>query len=414
MKLNSFFKALVTLVSGTAAAHLITLLSLPVVSRLYNKEQFGELAVLMSSSAVLAIVMTLKLEMALFNRSSTVQRYAIVYSSAVMALFFLCISLLAVTLFQAQLLELYKQEISYITLFFIPIAAFFISLFVLITNFAIVERQFKDVAKVKVQRSLAQVILQVTLPFLSVGLILAESFSRGIGIFSLYKKNFSRESFKGFDLSTLVNTWKSNHRFLKFTSLAALCNVTSLQFPTLFIASIFGVSGAGVYLLTNRLVALPVSLLGQSMAQVYSSEFAARRKESQYLLALFKKMVVKSFIFSSLLFMTGGVIAEWGVVFLLGPQWGQVADFIVILIPMLILQFTVTPISNTLNMLECQHLMLLWDFLRLFLMVILAMVVIIEKLSVEQFLLGYSGSISLCYIILLCISWFKLKQTPLC
>lgn len=410
MKPNSFFKAIVTLVSGTAAAHIVTIAVLPIISRLYSKEQFGELAVLMSSSTILAIVMTLKLEMAIFNRSERKERHSIVFSTGVLATSFLLISLLFVTEFQVELLSLYDNKISTVTLFFIPIAAFFIALFFLITNYAIAEKQFKEVAKVKVQRSVAQVVLQIGLSFSAVGLVVAESLSRVVGVYSLYRKNLKASNFRGFGLQTFLEALKSNIRFLKYSSVAALFNVVSLQFPTLFIASVFGVSGAGVFLLTNRLVALPVSLLGQSMAQVYSSEFSSKIDNIEYLNTLFKKVVLKSFLFSSLIFVIGGAFAEWAVVFFLGEKWVQVSDFIVILTPMLILQFTSTPISNTLNMLECQHLMLMWDFFRLLSMCLLTVIAITQKLDIEQFLTGYSIVISVCYVLILCITWLKLKQ----
>lgn len=410
MKISYFLKSIITLVSGTAAAHLITLAALPIISRLYTKEQFGELAVLMSSSGILAIVMTLKLEVAIFNRSKRVEREAIVYTSIVLSLFFLLTLTVIAFVFESSLLDFYNNKLSAFTLFFIPLAAFMIALFNVITNFAIVDKQFKHVAKVKVQRSLAQVLLQFSFSIMLIGLVVAETLSRAVGIFSLFRKGLAEKELKTYKVETFIETIKLNKRFLKFTSLAAFFNVAALQIPTLFIAAYFSFSGAGIYLMTNRLVALPVNLIGQSMAQVYSSEFGTKKHEYNVLIELFKRVVFKSFIFSCVIFILGALLSEWLIVIILGEKWFQVSEFIIILTPMLIFQFSVTPISNTLNMLECQHLMLFWDFFRLSSVLFVTLVTISYNLSVEQFLVGYSIVLSLCYLILLILSWYKLKQ----
>lgn len=410
MKISYFLKSIITLVSGTAAAHLITLAALPIISRLYSKEQFGELAVLMSSSGILAIIMTLKLEVALFNRSKRVEREAIVYSAIVLSLCFLLTLTVIAFVFESSFLDFYKNKLSAFTLFFIPLAAFMIALFNVITNFVIVDKQFKHVAKVKVQRSLAQALLQFCFSIMSIGLVVAETLSRAVGIFSLFRKGLAEKELKTYKVETFIETIKINKRFLKFTSLAAFFNVAALQIPTLFIAANFSFSGAGIYLMTNRLVALPVNLIGQSMAQVYSSEFGTKKHEYNALIELFKRVVFKSFIFSSVIFILGALFSEWLIVIILGERWVQVSEFIIILTPMLIFQFSVTPISNTLNMLECQHLMLFWDFFRLSSVLFVTLVTISYNLDVEQFLVGYSIVLSLCYLILLILSWCKLKQ----
>ncbi|KPV96738.1 hypothetical protein AN214_01198 [Pseudoalteromonas sp. P1-9] len=410
MKISYFLKSIITLVSGTAAAHLITLAALPIISRLYTKEQFGELAVLMSSSGILAIIMTLKLEVALFNRSKRVEREAIVYTAIVLSLCFLLTLTVTAFVFESRFLDFYKNKLSAFTLFFIPLAAFMIALFNVITNFVIVDKQFKHVAKVKVQRSLAQALLQFCFSIMSIGLVVAETLSRAVGIFSLFRRGLAEKELKTYKVETFIETIKLNKRFLKFTSLAAFFNVASLQIPTLFIAANFSFSGAGIYLMTNRLVALPVNLIGQSMAQVYSSEFGIKKHEYNALIELFKRVVFKSFIFSSVIFILGALLSEWLIVIILGEQWVQVSEFIIILTPMLIFQFSVTPISNTLNMLECQHLMLFWDFFRLSSVLFVTLMTISYNLDVEQFLVGYSIVLSLCYLILLILSWYKLKQ----
>ena len=62
---DQFVKATAVLVSGTALAHGITALSLPVLSRLYTPTDFSVLAVFSSILAIIAVAACLRFEIAI-------------------------------------------------------------------------------------------------------------------------------------------------------------------------------------------------------------------------------------------------------------------------------------------------------------------------------------------------------------
>ena len=65
--MNSFFKRVVLLTTGTVGAQVIMLIALPFLTRFYKPEQFGELAMLMALSILLSIVMGLRFDVALIT-----------------------------------------------------------------------------------------------------------------------------------------------------------------------------------------------------------------------------------------------------------------------------------------------------------------------------------------------------------
>ncbi len=410
-KLPPFIMNVLTLVSGTVLAHIITLVVLPILSRIYNQQQFGELAVLMSSSAILSIFMSLKLEMAVFNHNTLDKRSKLVIT----CLFITCVNLsvcyLTLWFFESKIVSLFDTESIKDVIHYVPLAALLLAWFNLFTNFAIAEKSYKAVAATKVVRSAALAGFQLFFSFFTLGLILGEVISRFFGIYSLSKKTLFSKSvkLKGSPL-LFCKTLKENKKFIQFSTPAGMMNMGSLQLPTLIIASSFSVVAAGLYLMTQRIIAVPLVLLGQSLAQVYSSEFATLNSDKPKRLKLFHDVSIKSGLIAIGFFCVLALIAPYIIDIALGSEWHKVADYIVLLCPMFALQLAVAPISNTLNMLNKQQYMMLWDTIRLGCLVILLVLTQSLSFDIEAFLLFYSFIMAGCYLLLYFISLYFVKK----
>ena len=67
MKKN--FRKTIQLGTGTLVAQIITLVSIPILTRLYNPETYGFLAVLILASSAILPIVTLKVETLIFTLS---------------------------------------------------------------------------------------------------------------------------------------------------------------------------------------------------------------------------------------------------------------------------------------------------------------------------------------------------------
>lgn len=66
IKLKSeFSRNVLTLMSGTALSQIIAILVLPILSRIYNPNDFGKLAIVMAISNIAGVVLALRYEMAI-------------------------------------------------------------------------------------------------------------------------------------------------------------------------------------------------------------------------------------------------------------------------------------------------------------------------------------------------------------
>lgn len=405
---NKFLRYVLVLASGSAFAHLITLSALPIISRLYNETQFGELSFLVSASAVASILMTSKLELAFFNVVNLKQKVTLLKTVALIALatagilffiLFICSSYLESNLF---------SEVPIQVLYYVPLMALLLAWYNVYSNFAISIKEFKAVAKTKVTRSVAQSGAQVSLFFFGNGLIIGEVVSRFFGIVSLHNLNANAISKTRLSYKKSFVILRKNINFIKWSGLSGVFNAASLQVPTLIIASLYDLKSAGIYYMTHRIVFLPSALLGQSLSQVFSSEFSTSNANHRY--CLFNKVVVKGFFIGCVIFLPLSLFSHHFIGIVLGNNWLEISSFIVLLTPFLIMQFAIVPVSNTLNMLNRQSMMLVWDAMRFGLLVVLALVASIQNFKVETFLLFFSLLQALSYSVLWILSRYYLKS----
>ena len=80
------FKTISTLVSGTAAAHLLTSLAIPINTRLYTPDDFNTFSVFSSIVAILAPVACLRYDAAIVLPDSDEDAASLLYASFLSAL----------------------------------------------------------------------------------------------------------------------------------------------------------------------------------------------------------------------------------------------------------------------------------------------------------------------------------------
>ncbi|WP_151173251.1 lipopolysaccharide biosynthesis protein [Pseudoalteromonas ruthenica] len=402
--LSPFIKRVLTLLSGSVLAQVITLALTPLLARLYSKEAFGELGILMSSSAVLAILFTGKLELSFFNLRSQVQRQrmklGVVFIALLMGLLFLPIFFI----FKSDIAN--TLNISVVAALLIPVAALFLAYFNLFTNFAISVQDFSSASRAKVARAITQGAAQSAAFFLPLGLIIGEVFGRIYACgYLLYKTKIENIAFSK---RKVLATLRKGKPFVKYTTPASLLNTFSMQMPTIFIGINYDAASAGLFLMTQRILAAPTALIGQALSQVYNSEFAHSDLNTAKW-RLFRATLVKSSALSLLFFSTLAITAPYLVTTFLGDKWLSVADFILLLTPMFFCQLSIGVISNTLNMLEKNKVMMFWDAFRGSGIILFAIATTTQHFTISTFLLGYSAIMVFNYLVLLALTLTPMK-----
>lgn len=353
---SDFAKNVVRLGSSSIVAMAISLLSLPIITRLYSPDDFGQFQLLLSTVGLFSVISSFRYEMAIVLPSSKSEANSI-FS---LALLLLCITTIALSvslfLFGKFFLELIDAETLEPYLLLIALAYFFAGLVQILRYMLIREKAFSDLGNNRVMESASAQGLKIGLglfspTFLSLfisqlvgyilSIILAQRGVTPVFVFSKRRLGFALRKYRG---------------FLLFNTPAVFVNTLSLQLPIFMIAKSFGAEFVGYYVMAVKLIEVPLKIVGSAISQVYFKQAVdSFRLGGKELILLY----IKTVKFLSLILVFPSIViylfSEPVIPFILGDDWSLVGRVISLLIVWKYFEFINYPVSTTLTVIGEQH-----------------------------------------------------------
>jgi O-antigen/teichoic acid export membrane protein len=223
---------------------------------------------------------------------------------------------------------------------------------------AVRKTAFHRIARTKLNQSLGQVVVQLVLGisrFGPVGLLLGQVVGQAAGMTTLAsmawredQRTFKAVSFRG----VCQAAWRYR-RFPLFSSWSATFNVLSFQIPILMLSFFFGPVITGLYALGNRVLQMPMNLVGQAIAQVFFS-MAAEAKRKDYLTSATENIFGKLVRIGLPTIILIGISAPELFAFGFGNEWRQAGVYTQLLAPWLFFVFIASPLGSLVEVFERQ------------------------------------------------------------
>lgn len=336
------------IIGGTAGAHLIALLASPLLTRLYNPEQFGLLAVFSGILSILGVNAGLRYQLAIPLPDSEHETNA---------LFMLTLLVTAgVSILAAVPLCLYSVEIAGMLnvhqlasyLYLVPLGIFFIGLYHSLYVLLMKRKAYVPIAHSKIQQVAITLGIQVAGASHGVIALLAGQVGGHAAGSAPLLLRLAKSEWKGGVGVSFADMFRMAHRyrrFPKFETWSALFNAAGSQMPSLLLAALFGPAAAGIYALANRVLAAPMQLLGQSISDVFYPRAveASRYGRLSDLAAQMHARLAQIVMPPTLILMFGGE-KIFATVF--GAQWALAGSFSEWLALWLYLVLITAPLSN--------------------------------------------------------------------
>lgn len=401
---------------GTAVAQGLLVLASPVLTRLYAPADFGVLAVYVAIMAVTAVVASLRYEFALPIPQDDEDAYPLLAVCLLLVAATTCLASLALHGFQGRILAWMDAPALAPFLWLVPVSILGAGLYQVFTCWAIRKGAYGRIARTRMTQSGTQLAVQVAMGLLvkgPLGLLVGDALGRSNGSRTLAMVDGRRdwERLRRVDPARMVRAVVRFRRFPALASGTALLNTFNLRCPALLLAVYFGPAVAGSFALAQRVFALPSSIIGESVAQVYFGEFAGRaRSDPAGLMALFRGTVRRMFLLG-LPLMAAAMAGGWflfPVIF--GAAWREAGLFVVALAPMALAQFSAACADSTLVVLERQDLALFREAARTLLLLggIVAAYLLHWAPWRAVFLFGATGTLA--YVIYGLITWHAIRR----
>jgi len=404
---GGFVHAVGIIVGATAFAQLLSVIISPLVTRLYSPEDYGVFAAYTAIVNILLAVNSLRYEFAIALPDRDDIAFNLVILCTLLVSITSILFAVGIWLLQDQI-ALWTNSTKIIpVLWVIPITLFGGGIYQALSFWAIRKKAFTTLARTKIIQSIGSSTLQITLGALQLGplgLILSQLFAQAGGIFSLLQTILHRQLIpvRQIHWASLWDAAVIYRRFPFLSMWSSLLNTLGLNIPALLMLSLFGPATGGIFLFSQKIVLLPIQLIGMSTAQVFLGTAAElKRHKPKDFQSLFFKTQRRLFLIG---IFPAIILALWapplfGVLF--GPEWQLAGDFARFLSPAILMQFVTSPLSQAMIILERQDIQLAWDFGRLILIVTSFLLASILHWPPEMAVISYSTAMFTSYILLL-------------
>lgn len=411
---SDFLRNVLTLMTGTALAQLIPLLIAPILSRIYTPAEFGRLALYLSIVQILGSVANGRYELAIVLPKEKKKGVQLTLLSIVITICVSFLSLLAVLFFSKEIANAMGDPKLSSWLFFVPFSVLMIGLFNALNYYNTREKNFKDIAKANVFKSLGGSLTQLLLgmiKYISGGLIIGQVMSHFFGNIKMIKiflksKDIINEV-KWEDLKSLAIRYIN---FPKYSVGGIFLNTLSLNIINFFISSIYSLSSVGFYSYAYKYLGFPLTLIGNSIGQVYFQKLAEVKSNNEAALNEFKKAAKKLIILSIVIFFPLFFIVEDLFAFVFGEQWRVAGLYAKVLIPLMGVRFIVSPLAITLIGIENQGKEFLVHLSILLISILIWIYVYFNGLELEFAIKLYSIILSLTYVLILVTIYYILLK----
>jgi len=366
---SEFTRNVLTLMTGTTIAQAIPIAISPILTRLYSPKDFGVLALFVAITSIFGSVANGRYEMAIMLPKKETDAINI---AALGILIILCLSsvlLIVVILFHDLILELLGNEQISTWLYFVPLVVLLVGLYNVLNYYNNRLKNYKDLAQATIIKSIASATVQLALGFMKAGVsglisgqIISQFFANMKLLRNITKDKALISKVSKLKMIAVARRYKD---FPKFSMWAVLANSLSYNLSNILISTIFSITTLGFYSIVQRMLAMPSSLIGSSISQVYfrtaKEEKEKHNKATDTFNSTLKKLIILSVFFIMLYFIVEDLFA-----FVFGEEWRIAGNYAKILIPFYMINFISSPLAITMSLFEKQKEALIINLILIF------------------------------------------------
>lgn len=360
VKQSSFTSDVLKLVSGTAFAQALTILSSPFLTRLYSPEDFGTLALFLSITSIIGVISCLRYELAIMLPESDEEAANLLGVSLCFVVLISFLSIPTIWLGRPIILDLLKAPQLSAYLWLVPPMVFFSGVFLALNYWNSRTKHFGRLSVARVFQSVTTTGTQIGSGYIGYGNgggligagVLGSAVSSLILSGQIWRDDSSllRQSINWCGMKQGVERYS---KFPLYDTWASLLNTISWQLPALLLSAFFSASVAGYYALTFRLMSLPMNFIGQSIGQVFFQRASVAKNDGK-LEDVVEKTFSHLFKVAILPISILTLIAQDVFVLAFGEEWRESGVYLQILGIWSFFWFISSPVSSLFPILERQ------------------------------------------------------------
>ncbi len=365
---SSFLKNVITLFTGSVASQIIQLAISPILTRQYSPSNFGDYAFYLSIVTILSIAATGRYDLAIMIAEDDERADATTFLSIAVSfisgfiLYLVSFILINVDYFSSSKLILLFAP------FHIAIIGIYNTLYHRLNRYG----KFKVISAIMILQAIVvssyQLIFGIVNPT-AIHLILGNIFGVcSAVIMIIWIDNNILNILRHRQLA--LEMAKRFVNFPKFDLWAGLFNIGFQQLPVIIIKTFFGSANAGYFSLTQRVLQVPVSLIGGSILGAFRQKAVEHFKEYGQCNALFLKVMKFMFLVAIIPTLIILLFGRGIFSFIFGNEWQTAGLFSQIMVIAFLARFVASPLTYLFYIAERQS----WNLVGQVLFIVVTMV----------------------------------------
>jgi O-antigen/teichoic acid export membrane protein len=396
--------------TGTTVAQAIPIAISPILTRIYTPEDFGLFALFVAITSVFGSIANGRYELAIMLPNNDEDAINVSALGIIITCILSLVLLFTLVLFNNTICNILNNQDISLWLYFVPLVVFLIGSFNVLNYYNTRKKQFKDISKSIIIKSIVLAVLQLVIGFIKTGvtgLISGQIISQIFANSRLVKNIIGdKKLISAINIRKMIFLAKRYISFPKFSMPAILANTLSLQLTNILISAFYSLTTLGFYSLVQRVLGMPSALIGNSIGQVFFQEATLEKKKTGQANKTFKSTVKKLIIIGLPFYIFLFFVVKDLFLFVFGENWGQAGEYAQILIPLFFIRFVVSTVTSINSVFELQKVSLVWQLILLFFAISIMILSNHYLFEFSVFLTIYAIVISLHYIVL----FFLLKR----
>ena len=366
------FENLYKLVGGTIVAQIIPILTMPLLTRIFDPQDFGRLSIFVGIVGVIAVAASMRFELAIPQAQNDTAAKNIFSVCLLINVVLTFILFLIIIVTNTHLFALFNLEGSSDGSFFylVVLSIFCAGLIQAAVSKSIRLSEFKNIALGKILVSAGYVSFQLLFGIISIksGLIFGYLMGQVLGAAYFISRSISWLPSKQnrFKMSTTLGIAKEFRDLPVYSAPSAIVDAFCSTLPLLVVAATYDITTVGMLGMAYRVLGIPASMISLSVSQVIFQKVAS---SDGFKPGFIRRLLIQSMLGLALIIIPFALIINiFGpdlFALVLGEKWRPAGNYAGVLVVGLSVQFLASPNSIVLTLKENVKLGAFWQILRL-------------------------------------------------
>lgn len=371
---NRFLKNVAVLSGGTLIAQVLPILFTPLLGRLYNDQAMGIYTIYVSIINITQQIACFRYDYAIVVADDDEEAGGSFLLSCLLAVGFSLLMAVIMWPFIPQIggmLNL-NTPMEQASLWAVPFTTLICGTTTAVNYFNVRHEKYKTISSATIIKAVASIVIQIGLYYLFValgwreyvfwGLVLGQLFSNFFGNLRMFMTLRGRIHRSMFRLPFLWEIAKKNSHYPKYMLPSGLANSLTMNITPLTISAAYSVGETGLYGMVNRILGLPLTMISNSVSQVFLKQASMDKENKNDLDKTFanvaKWLAVIGIIPFAILFLFGEPLLR----LFLGSNWTGTGMILKLVIPLFAVRFVVVPLTSSAIALGKQKATMIWQF----------------------------------------------------